>query len=137
MWFEDLTPCTYFSVTVHLVAIAWLERGKEYSKGKVDRAIYDALVNMQNDPWQPVASAGAHECDLCQFVGEARGQSNLFIPSRGTIYVAPELIVHYINTHGYAPPQEFCRAVLECPPMRSMEYLKLICACSGTSLLRS
>ena len=75
--------------------------------------------------------AGHHECDLCRFEGESRGSTNFFIPYEGAIYVCPELIVHYINAHGYSPPELFCRAVLACPPMRSMPYLRAIAACGG------
>lgn len=60
----------------------------------------------------------------------------LFIPADKTIYVCPELIVHYMNAHGYAPPDIFCGAVLACPPMRSMQYLKALKDHGGAQLLR-
>ena len=91
---------------------------------------------MCNDPWQPSVCAGFHECELCQFEAEARGAANLFIPSDGLIYVGPELIVHYVNAHGYAPPEAFCRAVLACPPMRSVAFLRAIASCGGRGLVR-
>ena len=136
MWFEDLVPCTYFPADTTLVAIGWLERGKSYPTGAVDRRVYDRLVEMRKNPWQPFAAAGLHECDLCRFDPEMRGAANLFIPGDGTIYVTPEMIVHYMNAHGYAPPDVFCRAVLACPPMRSMQYLKAMKECGGARLLR-
>jgi hypothetical protein len=40
----------------------------------------------------------------------------------------PSLAAHYILAHGYAPPQEFCDAVLRCPPMRSPAYFQAIVA---------
>jgi hypothetical protein len=43
-------------------------------------------------------------------------------------FVCPELVTHYMNAHGYRPPEEFCRAMLACPPMRSMPYLKALLA---------
>jgi hypothetical protein len=43
------------------------------------------------------------------------------------------LIVHYMNAHGYLPPSEFCDAVMACPPMQSMPYLKALRA-AGVSL---
>jgi hypothetical protein len=58
----------------------------------------------------------------------------LFIPGNGRIYVCPELIVHYMNAHGYAPPAEFCDAVLACPPMRSQQYFKELLANGGRRL---
>jgi hypothetical protein len=54
------------------------------------------------------------------------GQNNLFIPGDGLLYVAPSTIIHYIDSHDYLPPIEFIDAVLRCPRMRSMEYLKAI-----------
>ena len=135
MWFEDLSPCTYFSVDASLVAVGWLERGKPYSTGGADSRVYRALVEMAKDPWQPFVCAGAHECDLCRFEPEAGGSANLFIPADGTLYVSPTMIVHYMNAHGYAPPDPFCHAVLACPPMRSMAYLRAIKACGGARML--
>jgi hypothetical protein len=135
MWFEDLAPCTYFPGEAKLVAVGWLERGKPYAAGQGDRRVYDALLEMRRNPWQPFVSMGTHECELCQFEGE-RGAANLFVPADGVIYVSPELIVHYINAHGYAPPDVFCRAVFSCPPMLSREYLKAIKECGGARLMR-
>ena len=54
------------------------------------------------------------------------GSNNLFVPADGFLFVAPSTIIHYIDSHGYSPPIEFQRAVLECPEMRSMHYLKAI-----------
>jgi hypothetical protein len=136
LWFEDLSPCIYFPLDVKLAAVGWLERGKPFATGEVDRAVYDALIEMRKNPWQPLVCLGLHECGLCRFGGEARGCANLIVPANGIMYVAPELVVHYMNAHGYAPPGEFCRAVLSCPPMRSMEYLKAVHACGGARLLR-
>jgi hypothetical protein len=48
------------------------------------------------------------------------------VPGDAKIYLAPELILHYIDQHGYAPPSEFQQAVLDCPTMRSIEYLRAI-----------
>jgi hypothetical protein len=36
------------------------------------------------------------------------------------------MIAHYILAHNYAPPAEFCDAVLRCPPMSSPEYFEAI-----------
>jgi hypothetical protein len=135
VWFDDLSPCTYFPLDAKLLAVGWLERGKPFNTGESDRAVYDALVEMRKNPWQPLVCRGFHECDLCRFAGEARGCANLIVPANGIIYVAPELIVHYMNAHSYAPPQEFCRPVLSCPPMRSMEYLKALRSCGGSVML--
>jgi hypothetical protein len=84
-----------------------------------------------------VVASGSHTCDLCMYEGEAKSASNLFIPGDGFLFVCPELIVHYMNAHAYAPPQKFCQAVLACPPMRSVEYLKAVLANGGRILVQA
>jgi hypothetical protein len=137
-WFSDLSPCDYFGpqVAASLIAVGWLERGRQYATGIVAIEVYEALVNLVRDPWQPVASAGSHGCDLCHFVSEARCSSTVFIPANGHLFVSPTLITHYVNAHGYAPPKDFCNAVLACPPMRSMEYLQSVLASGGRHLVQ-
>jgi hypothetical protein len=54
------------------------------------------------------------------------GALNLFVPGDGFLYAAPSLIAHYILSHNYAPPAEFCDAVLRCPPMSSPEYFEAV-----------
>jgi hypothetical protein len=74
---------------------------------------------------------GLHECDLCLYQGVA-DNLNLFIPSGNVVLVAPAMVAHYMNAHGYRPPDEFCAAVLACPPMRSVPYLKALMAGART-----
>ena len=31
-----------------------------------------------------------------------------------------------MNAHNYRPPEEFQRAVLDCPPQKSMPFLRLL-----------
>ena len=49
-----------------------------------------------------------------------------FVPGKGFLYVAPSLILHYLDAHQYVAPEEFTTAVIECPPVRSQDYLKAI-----------
>lgn len=135
-WFEDLSPCDYFgeSAAAMLAAVGWRERGRPFATGIVDPCVFVKLRELCTDPWQPSISPGVHECDLCLYQGEA-GTRCLFIPGNGRIYVCPELIVHYMNAHGYAPPAEFCDAVLACRPMRSQQYFKELLANGGRSLV--
>jgi SAM-dependent methyltransferase len=50
----------------------------------------------------------------------------VWIPTKTLKYVAPELIVHYIEAHSYLPPQEFITAVMACPPQGSKAFFKLL-----------
>ena len=135
-WFSDLSSCAYFGEEFAgaLKAIGWLERGREYPVGRAEQSIYRKLVALRREPWQPMVSMGVHECDLCQYEGEI-GSANIFIPANGFLYVCPELITHYMNAHGYLPPDEFCEAVLSCPEMRSVAYMKAILANGGRPLV--
>ena len=129
----DLTPMEH----PQLVAVGWLAGGQPYERGPVSEDFVHALFDLLEDPWQPCAAAGFHRCDLCRISGgparlEYRGRSislgvrNLHVPGDDKIFVSPSLIAHYIDAHEYAPPEPYQHAVLQCPPMRSIEYLKAI-----------
>ncbi len=137
--YADLTPCDYITPNhdSKLIAVGWLARGVDYSKGDVPQDLFARIHQMLVAPWQPFIAMGAHACDFCRFSGGPSqltldnvtvqlGISNIFIPYGEQLFVAPSLIVHYIDAHEYSPPAEFCDAVLACPEMRSMDYLKLI-----------
>jgi hypothetical protein len=128
-WFEDLAPCDYFGheCASCLRAVGWLERGRRVVTGPVAVEVYARLVELLKEPWQPGMFIGFHRCDLCLYEGPS-GTRNLFIPAREVAFVCPELIAHYMNAQGYRPPDEFCAAVLACPPMSSMPYLKALLA---------
>jgi hypothetical protein len=91
----------------------------------VEPAVYARLVELLKQPWEPAIAMGFHRCDLCLYDGPP-GKRNLYVPAAGAVFVAPELVTHYMNAHGYRPPDEFCAAVLACPPMRSMTYFKAL-----------
>jgi hypothetical protein len=76
--------------------------------------------------YQPVLFMGIHECTLCPKDSRKVGYRNLLIPTRHLLYVAPELIIHYIEDHGYQPPKEFIGAVLKCPEQESADYMELL-----------
>src|ERR1043165_5309086 len=97
------------------LAVGWLERDTSFPTGLTPASVFQRLEVLLADPFQPVVSAGKHACTLCQFKSERSGSINLFVPGNGVIYVCPELVLHYINAHHYAPPTEFCDAVLQCP----------------------
>lgn len=133
-WIEDLSPVTGYKAD--FLAIGWLERGKPFATGPVDEAVYVRLVEMVKDPWRPRwITMGFHRCDLCLYEGTHSSRRELYIPADGFLFVCPELIVHYMNAHWYRPPDEFCRAVVTCPPMRSMPYLKALLANGGRGLV--
>jgi hypothetical protein len=117
--FADLSPNSYFGPWEDvLISIGWLDGTQDYVRGVVSHEFFRALVRLLDDPWQPAVFAGRAPCPLCQFSGGPAALS--FEGSR------PSLVAHYIDAHGYVPPQEFQRAVLACPPMGSLEYRKAL-----------
>jgi hypothetical protein len=129
----DLTPMEH----PQLIAVGWLVPGEPFSHGPVNEAFVDALFSLLADPWQRSVTAGFHRCGFCrisggpaqlQYAGRSisLGVQNLYVPYGGKIFVSPSLIAHYIDAHEYAPPESYQDAVLECPPMRSIEYLRAI-----------
>lgn len=122
---QDLTRCEAFGpeAAALLYAVGWLQAGPPYDTGRVDTAVYSGLVELLKDPWQPAIGMGVHRCDLCLYDGPL-GHRNLFIPAGDRAFVCPELITHFMNAHGYRPPEAFQAAVLACPEMRSMPYHK-------------
>jgi hypothetical protein len=146
-WFPDLSPCTYFEFELDkpLLAVGWLENGKPFSTGRVTADFFEHLCALLVDPWVRYAFFGPHACDFCQFTALGQmhfreytinvGNKNLFVPDRKVLYVMPSLAAHYIDAHGYAPPREFIDAVMSCPPMRSMEYLRALKAVAPSALI--
>jgi hypothetical protein len=147
-YYADLSPLP--DPRLHLVAVGWLAAAHPYERGRVDEPFFLRLMSALVDPWQPFAAGGFHRCEFCQFSGgpgrvnySSRpgdqltvtvGATNLFVPGRGVLYMAPSLIVHYIDAHDYTPPREFIDAVLACPEMRSADYLRAIRAVGGARL---
>lgn len=138
-YFADLSVCRYYPIDHEdkLIAVGWLDPHFEHALGDVDPDVVANLCELLVSPWEPCISPGWHDCQYCRFTTGPRqfeynrtaitlGMSNVFVPGENCVYVAPSLILHYIDAHGYSPPEPFCQAVMECPTMRSMDYLKLL-----------
>ena len=137
--FHDLSPNSAFDRWQEiLVSVGWLDNSHRFSRAAVPLNFFRALVRLLQNPWQPGVFAGRAPCSMCQFSGGPGtlvfegdtvllGSANLFVPGRQSkVFVSPSLIAHYIDAHGYAPPEEFQEAVLECPPMGSFPYRKAL-----------
>ncbi len=136
-YYKDLEPCDYFGPLERLKAVGWLDQEHPYSTGPVSRQFFRRLAGLLVEPWQPFALAGVENCCLCRFTGGPAeihfegtdvsvGSSCIFVPTEDTVYVAPSMVIHYVDAHNYCPPGEFQEAVAKCPEMRTMSYLRLI-----------
>lgn len=138
-WYKDLTECDYFGkeYAQNLRAIGWLEGGKLFPVGEINIMVLQKIIELRKNPWTlgRTMFRGYHSCDICKLESELEeGTINLFIPAEGFLYVCPELIIHYIKEHKYIPPNEFCKAVLRCSPMDSIEYKEALVKNGGKPL---
>jgi hypothetical protein len=132
-----------------MVPVGWLNPSEDFDRGEVSHEFVAALFRLLLNPWQPGIAMGFHSCPFCRFSGGPSsfsmlesndsvtlGRDNVYVPADGRVFVAPSLVIHYIDAHQYRPPDDFQAAVLNCPEMRSMAYLKALRANAPESLTR-
>ena len=147
-WFEDRMPIHYFALAdaSRLRAIGWLEPGHSFPIGEVTHQEFASIFELAVEPWQPSRFLGFHDCGFCRFsegpssmvFGARRvevGCNNLFVPAGDVVFVAPSMILHYVDAHGYRPPDEFLEAIEQCPRMGSREYLDALITAGGEGVL--
>lgn len=111
------------------LAVGWLEADHDYARGDVPPDLIAALEHLYTHGWEPFCAAGWHDCSLCgrqltdgplmrDIAGRPQmlGAKNLFVPAGDTVYVAPSLIIHYVEHHSYRPPDELVRPLLALDP---------------------
>lgn len=131
--------CTYFRSqagwewSCRLIAIGWLESGHEFPTSAVNSSLREKLVSLRHEfaasKLRQISFRGLHACSLCkerEYLSESH--LNLFVPTKGFVYVAPGRIDHYVEMHQYSPPEHFVEAVMQCPSPTSEEYRQLMSA---------
>ncbi len=130
MYCPDLTQRCPVDDSPDVRAIGWLDGEHPFATGAVAPEFLEAIRRHIEEAWAPVRTCGVHFCEVCARArpGERRHAAggNLWIPAQEYVYVAPELILHYIEAHQYRPPDAFVAAVLVCPPQGSEEYMRLL-----------
>lgn len=123
MHVRDLDPYTYIEgfVVAGVQAVGWLARGERFPSGSLSANLVQRLADVASHPVNQ--SRGFHRCEFCGrrqvAVATSRGKrvllgsAELWLPGRLTMFASPNLIVHYIEAHGYLPPKEYLEA-LEC-----------------------
>lgn len=139
MYYSDLSP-SYYNVTYNdkparVLNVGWLEKGQPYSQGetteKFRRKLLDFCLKVD------YTTFGIHECDFCEDESERvakatinqgydrlrLGSSEILVCGQENIlYLAPDLIYHYVVDHDYQPPDEFIQSVLSSPLPDTTEY---------------
>ncbi len=117
-WYPDMGRETMVAVGEHVRAVGWLSSNHPYTGGEVPAEFVDLLrefVRLASESAEALyfpVFCGLHTCELCDGVKDNR---NFGVPSGEVLFVAPTMVVHYIEQHGYAPPPEFIAAVLTSP----------------------
>ena len=77
VWHADLAPFDNFGAesASSLLSVGWLTGGRPFLSGRVERAVYERLVEFLRDPWQPAISFGYHRCELCLYKGQSENCS--------------------------------------------------------------
>lgn len=126
----DLSTSCMVEEGPHVRAVGWLNPLFPFDTGDVSPELISKLREHCTNPFQPMRLRGYHDCEFkldesteCK----ATGLKNIWIPSaNGYLYVAPEMIVHYIEVHSYRPPEEFVHAVLSAPAQKSPQYWQMM-----------
>ena len=101
----------------------WLDTLHPFTKGEVPPSFFARLLEHAHAQrsWQPAYAMGSHECELC-VRRRVRESLNLWIPTPDALHYAPMMIVHYIESHMYRPPDPFIDAVMSCPLAGTEEF---------------
>ena len=125
MYFADLSTKTQIDSGDHIRAVGWLARDWHFTAGDVSsdfaerlRPLCDAWSLSTDALWWP-AAGGFHECEFC---GTYRSSGNLGVPSGPLLFVAPQMVSHYVDQHRYVPPASFVAAVLTCPDLDTDDF---------------
>jgi hypothetical protein len=123
-FFPDMGRGSMVASGEHVRAIGWLHPDHPYTRGEVSadfvaRLKEFAVRSSNSDALYFGVFAGLHTCEFC---GQAHGTRNFGVPRGDVLFVAPEMVVHYVEQHGYCPPAEFVAAVLRSPLPDSEEY---------------
>jgi hypothetical protein len=132
-WFQDLDTHTMVASGNHVRAIGWLASDQPFPQGEVSPgflARLEAHVRLAGRSAEALsfpAFGGFHECELCDRPGDPGsfgpcGTGNLGVPDGSMLYVAPELVAHYVRVHRYQPPAEFVAALMAAPLPDTPEY---------------
>lgn len=124
-WYPDLSTETMVATGEHVRAVGWLSAARSFPMGGVPAEFITRLrefVRLASESAEAlsfVGFAGWHDCELCE---QERGAGNFGVPAGPVLYIAPAMIAHYVERHGYRPPAAFVTAVMESPLPDTAEY---------------
>ena len=116
-------------------AVGWLSSTQPFNQGSVP-AEFSTRLDLICERWDDGVEAlewpdarDAHTCELC---GDFHAAGSVAVPGDGILFVAPEMVAHYVDEHGYLPPADFVEAVLACPIPGTDEYASAVAPFVGS-----
>ena len=124
-FYPDLSETTMITAGHHIRAIGWLDDKHDFPTGsapptfvhklrRITEKHSETLLALYDNEFDFLRNQffGFHTCELCHNFNHG---GNIAVPTEGELYVAPAMILHYVEVHGYLPPTQFVDAVLESP----------------------
>jgi hypothetical protein len=116
-FYEDLSPYTHYGADsgASVRNVGWLEADRPFPVGPVgsplaQRVFLSRLTAAAAAPTGPMF-VGTHRCGLCPAGGPSGSGEIRATMEDGTVLAAPALVAHYVEDHGYRPPDAFVAAV--------------------------
>ena len=125
-WFPDLGRECMIATGDHVRAIGWLHPDHPHPHGPVPAECLAKLKEFARLAGHcPEAlyigiCMGFHTCEFCE---KTHGHRNFGVPAGELLYMAPEMVAHYVEQHRYCPPAEFLAAVMASPLPGTPEYM--------------
>jgi len=129
-YYEDMSPHEYSTNEPNTYNIGWIEAKFGFPQGDVPEGFVEELQRLCRTKAEHFYK-GSHTCDVCpesatkipipgrplsygwRTVPETQGNGEIRLyDAEGRILVAPVLIQHYVEVHGYKPPDNFIEAVM-------------------------
>jgi Yqey-like protein len=138
-YFPDMGHTSMIAEGEHIRGIGWLHPDHSFPRGPVAMAFlkwlkeFAGLAHESAKALEWLRPLGYHECEFCgvsadlQVIpAEVTGFRNFEVPHGDLMFASPVLVVHYIEKHGYSPPDAFVSAVLASPLPATTEYAAAI-----------
>lgn len=130
-YFVDLTPYTYLKrhdedgrgpSDEPLLNVGWLDASHPFPTGAPPGGLMPALTELAKVRVRQ--TRGHHYCEICiRDLGDdareairegmiARESAEFEVRGDNVAYAAPQLLLHYVDAHGYLPPAKFRAAAL-------------------------
>ena len=124
MYYPDLSPYAYSSKIAGALNVGWLDPAQPYPRGSTPEGFAARLADFCAAAHRVNRTQRVHHCALCPTPTaiDDLGSAEIRVVGEGLVFAAPDLIGHYVQAHGYRPPQAFIRAVLDGPAPGSIAW---------------